>query len=143
MSDQFVRRLITIGVTVLAIGTGVAIWQIIFAPDPLGRSRYKVVDRIDDPHCRPDHIGCRVEVVLLHEGHRLHATALDYKGDTTGKIRYCNLRVGETVSCKFFADRNAEDAGGYNLICGSELWHGRLTSTGGNELLTIHRDELQ
>jgi hypothetical protein len=101
------------------------------------------VDRIDDPNCSPDHVSCRVKVVLLHEGHRLYATALDYKADAGGIIRHCNLRVGETVSCKFFADRNSEDAGGYDLICGGQLWHGRLTTTGGNELLTIYRDELR
>ena len=135
------RRLITIGVVVLAIGAGAAIWEA-FAPDPLGRGRYKVVDRIDDPNCSEHHL-CGVEVILVHAGHRLHCMALDLKVDSAGKTRYCNLRVGETVRCKFFADRHSEDAGGYDLICGGELWHGRLTTTGGNELLTIHRDELQ
>lgn len=143
MSDRFVRRFATISVTALAIGAGVAIWQSAFTPDALGRGRYKVVDRTDDPNCPLDHLGCRVEVILLHEGHRLHATALDYKADVAGKIRHCNLRVGETVSCKAFANRHSDDAGGYDLICGGELWHGRLTTTGGNELLTIYRDELQ
>ena len=131
--------MITISVALAAV----AIWQAVFAPDPLGRGRYKVVDRIDDPKCPKDHLSCRVEVVLLHDGHRLHATALDYKSGANGQILHCNLHVGETVKCKFFAGRNSEDAGGYDLICGSELWHGRLTTTGANELLTIHRDELQ
>lgn len=143
MSGQFVRRFITISVIALVIGAGVKIWQSAFAPDPLGRVRYKVVDRIDDPNCPEDHLGCRVKVILLRDGHRLHATALDYKAGVAGIIRHCNLRVGETVSCKFFADRYSEDAGGYNLICGSDLWHGRLTTTAANELLTIDRDELQ
>ena len=119
------------------------IWQIVSAPDPLGRGRYKVVGRIDDPECPEGRLNCKVEVVLLHDGHRLHATALDYKSGANGQIFRCNLHVGETVKCKFFADRHSEDAGGYDLICGSELWHGRLTTTGGNEMLTIYRDELQ
>lgn len=134
------KKLITIGVVVLA---AVAIWRAVFAPDQLGRGRYKVVDRIDDPKCLEHDPGCRVEVVLLHDGHRLHATALDYKSGANGQLLHCNLHVGETVKCKFFSDRYSEDAGGYDLICGSELWHGRLTTSGGNELLTIHRDELQ
>lgn len=121
----------------------VAIWQSACGPDALGRGHYKVVDRIDDPDCSPDHLNCSVKVVLLHEGHRLYATALDYRVDSRGKVRNCNLRVGETVSCKFFADRHSEDAGGYDLICGEQLWHGRLTTSGENELLTIYRDELR
>ncbi len=111
--------------------------------DTLGRGRYKVVERTDEPDCSAAHLFCTVKVVLLHEGHRLHATALDYKEDIGGEIRHCNLRVGETVSCKFFPDRYSEDAGGYNLICGDQLWKGKLTTTGGNELLTIYKDELQ
>jgi len=141
---QAATRLTTISVAALAIAAfaAIATWNTVFAPDPLGRGLYKVIDRIDDPKC-PDHLGCRVEVVLLHDGHRLHATALDYKGGVNGQIVYCNLHVGETVKCKFYPDRHSEDAGGYDLICGSELWHGRLTTTAGNEMLTVHRDELQ
>jgi|GEM_PF-1490580 len=130
--------LITMSVTALAIG---AVFY--FAPDSLGRARYKVVDRADDPNCFQDRIGCRVEVVLLHDNHRLHATALDYKVGADGKVIHCNLHVGETVKCKFFSDRNSQDAGGYDLICGSELRVGRLTTTAENEMLTIYRDELQ
>jgi hypothetical protein len=37
----------------------------------------------------------------------------------------------------------AAHAGGYDLICGDQLWNGRLTTTGGNELLRIDKDELR
>jgi hypothetical protein len=111
--------------------------------DRLGRGRYKVVERTDEPNCSADHLDCTVKVVLLHDGHRLYATALDYKVDIGGEIRHCDLRVSDTISCIFFPDRNSRDAGGYNLICGNQLWNGKLTTTGGNELLTIYKDELQ
>jgi hypothetical protein len=118
-------------------------WQGACIQDQLGRGSYKVVQRTDDPNCSPDRLNCRVQVVLLHEGHKLYATALDYKADVGGTVKHCNLRAGETVKCKFFSDRNSEDAGGYDLICGDQLWQGRLTTTGGNELLKIYKDELQ
>src|SRR5262245_59210091 len=101
--------------------------------DALGRERYKVVEREDDPKtCTVYRIACKVHVVLAQGARRIYATALDYKGDVDGKVRYCELRVGQTVNCKRFTDPHSEDAGGYDLICGGQLWHGRLTTTGGN-----------
>jgi hypothetical protein len=141
-SHPMLRLLAGVGFVAVVIWAMIAIWQN-SAPDPLGRGRYKVAQRIEDPGCSADHVGCRVKVVLLHDDHRLYASAVDYRVDIGGNIRFCNLHVGETVKCKFFADRNTEDAGGYDLICGDQLWNGQLATTGGNELLTIYRDELR
>ena len=123
---------------VIVVCLALVIRNVAFAPDPLGRGSYKVVQR-EQPD--PDCITCSVRLVLLHENRRIHATALNYIGTTAG-TRRSNLQVGDTVKCKFFQDRLSEDAGGYDLICGDELWNGRLTTTGGNEMLTIQKEEL-
>jgi hypothetical protein len=109
--------------------------------DELGRERYRVVERQDDPRCTPYRITCKVHVVLAQGNRRLYASALDYKGDVGGEVRHCDLRVGQTVNCKRFTDPHSEDAGGYDMICGGQLWHGRLTTTSRNEMLTIKKEE--
>ena len=122
----------------IVVCLALVIQNVAFAPDPLGRAAYKVVER-EEPD--PDCITCRVKLVLLHGNQRIYATALNYIGTKTG-TRHSNLRVGDTVKCKFFQDRLSEDAGGYDLICGDELWNGRLTTSGGNEMLTIQKEVL-
>ena len=97
--------------------------------------------REDDLDCSPDRISCGAKIELLHQDHRLYAVALDYKVDVDGKVKHCNLQVGQTIKCRYFADRDSREASGYNLICGEQLWQGKLTTTGGNEMLTIYRDE--
>ena len=87
-----------------------------------------------------------VKIVLKHDGHKYFASCNNYKapgkpGVDPNQITRCNLHVGDTIKCKFFPDRLARDASGYDLICGNELTNGKLDTTGGNELLIVEKEE--
>jgi hypothetical protein len=121
------------------IGTRVLIIAMLFSSSACSRSNYTVIER--DAR---DNDKYSVKVVLKHDGHKYFASCNNYKaagkaGDD--KITRCNLHVGDTIKCKFFPDRLASDAGGYDLICGSELTNGKLDTTGGNELLIVEKEE--
>jgi hypothetical protein len=84
-----------------------------------------------------------VNVVLEHDGHKYFTRCNNYKAAgnyvraDTEKILRCELHVGQTVDCKAF--KPGEN--GYDLICGHELVRGQLTTSGGNELLIIQKEE--
>jgi hypothetical protein len=84
-----------------------------------------------------------VKVALRHDGHTLYANcnnykaAGNYKREDVGKIYLCWLYVGQTVQCTSFPHRES----GYDLICGNELVKGELTTSGGNDLLLIEKED--
>lgn len=99
-------------------------------------NRYTVIQRTDETTFW-------VKIALKHNGHKLYATCNNYKatpGDPD-KTESCNLHVGQSIDCQFFADRLSPDAGGYNLICGNQRKAGKLTNDGRNELLIVEREE--
>jgi len=98
--------------------------------------RYTVVERTDETEYW-------VKITLKHNGHKLYTKCNNYKATATdpNKTESCNLHVGQTVDCQFFADRLSLDAGGYNLICGEQRTNGKLTTDGKNELLIVEREE--
>lgn len=80
-----------------------------------------------------------VKLVLKYNNHKLFVDCNNLKAAKGGKTTRCDLRVGQSVKCKPFLDRQEE---GYDLICGSELTDGKLTTSGGNELLLLRKEEL-
>ena len=78
------------------------------------QNSYRVIERTNS-----DAYDGYVSVVLLHDGHKLHAKCNNYKEGTVDdpkKVTHCNLHVGQTIRCKSFLERSKE---GYDLICGN------------------------
>ena len=97
-------------------------------------NRYTVIERTNVDE------GSYVPVILLHDGHKYRARCNNVKGTSNPKVtEHCNLHVGQTVECQFFANR---DANGYDLICGSKRDpNGNPDTFGENELLFIDKEE--
>lgn len=98
---------------------------------------YTVLERIGPtkPATEP------VDVTLLHDGKKLHLSCVNYKTGQSHELEACNLRVGQTVKCQFYPDPGAEDAEGYDYICGDDRKDGRLILSAKNEWLQIETGE--
>jgi len=80
-----------------------------------------------------------VPVVLQHDGHKYYARCNNFKGTRDPKVTLrCNLHVGMTVECQFYANR---DGSGYDLICENmRNEKGDLDTFGENEMLDIDKE---
>jgi hypothetical protein len=123
-------------VNVVNIKMAIAISVLTLSLCACRRDGYEVVGRTNDEG-RQDW----VKVVLTHDGHKFHAICNNLKGTKDRDVNLrCNLHVGQTVRCKFFPDRMAADAYGYDLICGDELTSDKIGDPR-NELLIVQKEE--
>jgi hypothetical protein len=99
---------------------------------------YTVLERVGPDRAPLNYVN--VDATLLHNGEVLHVACNNYKSGDGPNVAPCGPRVGEITHCQFFPDPMSDDAGGYDLICGTDRKYGKLTTSAKNDLLTIERD---